>query len=226
MTFDSEPLQNTSTHHNMFAFSMLVIALLSSFTSDNVQAYILRSRHHGTCLSSSGRRESCSCALFSSSPRRATAYAVLAGLSGPFAIIDPTLLLHHDIPFIVSTSSIAHADSTGKMSTKLTAKKRYLPRIKTGLSLFNQLLQQPTKTGIDSFITDELPNLRRAMSLYGASLRKGEVPDEISRKAESLTDAFVREVNKLESSKEVATQLQQADLALKEYLQFAKIEDP
>jgi len=64
------------------------------------------------------------------------------------------------------------------------------------------------------------------MSLYGASLRKGEVPDEISRKAESLTDAFVREVNKLESSKEVATQLQQADLALKEYLQFAKIEDP
>lgn len=215
----------------MFAFSMLAIALLSSFTSDEVQAYILGSRHTGVGRSgsSNGRRESSSCALFSSNSRRATAYAVLAGLSGPFAIIDPTLLLHHhDVPFITSsTSSIAHADSTGKMSTKLTAKKRYLPRIKTGISLFNQLLQQPTKAGIDSFIADELPNFRRAMSLYGASLRKGEVPDEISRKAESLTDAFVREVSKLESSKEVATQqLQQADLALKEYLKFAKIEDP
>lgn len=209
----------------MFAFSILAIALLSSFTSDHIQAYILGPRHG---VSSNSRRESYSCALFSCSPRRVTAYAVLAGLSGPFAIIDPTILLHnHDVPFIASTSSIVRADSTGKMSTKLTAKKRYLPRIKTGLSLFNQLLQQPTKSGIDSFITDELPNLRRAMSLYGASLRKGEVPDEISRKAESLTEAFVREVSKLESSKEVTTQqLQQADLALKEYLQFAKIEDP
>ena len=33
----------------------------------------------------------------------------------------------------------AHADSTGKMSTKLTARKRYLPRIKEGVSKFNAL---------------------------------------------------------------------------------------
>jgi len=150
---------------------------------------------------------------------------VLVGLSIPFAIIDPMVLLN-DIPLISSTSSIVYADSTGKMSTKLTAKKRYLPRIKTGIVLFNQLLQQPTKEGIDSFIADELPNLRRAMSLYGASLRKGEVPDEISRKAESLTESFAREVAKLEGSKDIAVQLQQTDFALKEYLQFAKIEGP
>ena len=32
---------------------------------------------------------------------------------------------------------VAHADSTGKMSTKLTARKRYLPRIVTGVESFN-----------------------------------------------------------------------------------------
>ena len=49
----------------------------------------------------------------------------------------------------------------------------------------------------DAFVVDELPGLKRAMNLYGASLRKGEVPDEISRQAEKLTEAFVVSASKL-----------------------------
>ena len=72
-----------------------------------------------------------------------------------------------------TTNLIVHADSTGKMSTKLTARKRYLPRIKTGITLYQELMKNPSKESINSFIIDEVPGLKRAMNLYGASLRKG-----------------------------------------------------
>mmetsp|Transcript_28171 Transcript_28171/g.47382 ORF Transcript_28171/g.47382 Transcript_28171/m.47382 type:complete len:214 (-) Transcript_28171:180-821(-) len=118
----------------------------------------------------------------------------------------------------------AAADSTGKMSTKLTARKRYLPRIITGVQLFDDLAKTPSKSTIDTFIADELPGLNRAMNLYGASLRKGEVPDEISRQAELLTEKFVKEVTKLANCKDIPSQVSTAKSALGDYISFAKIE--
>lgn len=106
---------------------------------------------------------------------------------------------------------IAHADSTGKFSTKLTARKRYLPRIENGVKLFLQ-----KDDGI--LDKDEAGNLIRAMGLYGASLRKGEYPDEISKKAQSLTDAFEKTLSKKGSSKEAVR------IALDEYLNFAGLD--
>ena len=39
------------------------------------------------------------------------------------------------------------------------------------------------------------------------------------------TDSFVREVVKLENTKEIAAQLDLTDIAFKEYIKFAKIDD-
>lgn len=74
--------------------------------------------------------------------------------------------------------------------------------------------------------TGELQNLKRAMNLYGASLRKGEVPDEISRKAEVLTDKFAKEAELLGKAKnEVEVKAMSINIinALNEYLEFAKL---
>ncbi len=91
----------------------------------------------------------------------------------PFFIIDMTFSSS-----IKLLPTIVHADSTGKFSTKLTARKRYLPRIISGVSDLRKALKSPVSS-IASFNTDSLPSLLRAMNLYGASLRKGEAPDEI-----------------------------------------------
>lgn len=114
------------------------------------------------------------------------------------------------------------------MSTKLTAKKRYLPRIVEGYKKFQSLLVADDNTSspvdkIKVFATDDLPGLKRAMSLYGASLRKGEVPDEISREAEQLTLVFEAACQKLPTSKSIETDYTLADNAFKSYLSFAKI---
>jgi len=80
--------------------------------------------------------------------------------------------------------SVANADSTGKMSTKMTARKRYLPRISAGVKELNEAIRT---SKVDEYIANDLPGLGRAMNLYGASLRKGEYPDEVSRQSEKLT---------------------------------------
>ena len=132
------------------------------------------------------------------------------------------------IDFLGTTlpSSVCHADSTGKFSTKLTARKRYLPRIVTGVTEYKAFLAAPTLTNTQSFVEDKLPGLQRAMNLYGASLRKGEVPDEISREATELTEAFVGTMSKLVDKKSNAVSseaLQNSKKALETYLKFASL---
>ena len=90
---------------------------------------------------------------------------------------------------------VAHADSTGKMSTKLTAKKRYLPRIVSGVAEFKALGKDLSPTTVASFLSDggdksSSDKLVRAMNLFGLSLRKGETPDEISRTAGTRTTPY------------------------------------
>jgi hypothetical protein len=111
------------------------------------------------------------------------------------------------------------------MSTKLTARKRYIPRIDAGVLKFNSLRENPTEENIAIFLKDTLPGLSRAMNLYGDSLRKGEYPDEISAKAESLTDKFVVNVltlKDLKESEKVSQQIDRSRSAFDEYLNFAK----
>ena len=123
---------------------------------------------------------------------------------------------------------VAHADSTGKMSTKLTAKKRYLPRIVSGVAEFKALGKDLSPSTVATFLSDggdksSSDKLVRAMNLFGLSLRKGETPDEISRTAEKLTTAFETEVNKLGKSKDLSAQYKLATAALDKYLEFAKV---
>mmetsp|Transcript_17931 Transcript_17931/g.17998 ORF Transcript_17931/g.17998 Transcript_17931/m.17998 type:complete len:192 (-) Transcript_17931:74-649(-) len=126
-------------------------------------------------------------------------------------------------PSIMDPSSVVHADSTGKMSTKLTAKRRYLPRIAAGVKAFNAAVKDTNL--IKTFAETEFPPFKRAMSLYGASLRKGEVPDAISRKAEDLSDEVEKHVKRLSSisGAAVADELVATRIALDEYLTFAKL---
>lgn len=117
-------------------------------------------------------------------------------------------------------SNVINADSTGKMSTKLTARKRYLPRIIADVKLF--LLASKNGGDVNSFVADKLPAMVRAMNLYGLSLRKGEYPDEISREAEKLAAAFESSVIAAAAKKgSVKDSLD----ALNQFLLFSKLSD-
>jgi hypothetical protein len=115
------------------------------------------------------------------------------------------------------------ADSTGKMSTKLTARKRYLPRIEIGVEQFNKI-SSPEEFRV--FAQDDFPGFKRALSLFGASLRKNEVPDEISRTAEEKTEVIAKIVEKTSSSgakESFSDNLKAVREAIDEYLSFAKL---
>lgn len=83
--------------------------------------------------------------------------------------------------------------STGKYSTKQTAKKRYLPRVRKGVKLFVDLgktLDKPdTIQAYNQYIED---NLGTALSLFGASTRIGELPDKGSRTVEAEVEDFIK----------------------------------
>ncbi|CAM9204894.1 unnamed protein product [Scytosiphon promiscuus] len=87
----------------------------------------------------------------------------------------------------------ALADSTGKYSSKATAKKRYLPRIVKLVSAF-QLLKKDIASGSASakseFFVDLLPDSVSAMDLYGSSMKKGEMPDSKSKALQQLAKDF------------------------------------
>lgn len=129
---------------------------------------------------------------------------------------------HHSVPGIVP---VAHADSTGKMSTKLTARKRYLPRIADGVNKFNALASDESVAS--AFLRGDKPGYEgfvRAMNLFGASLRVGETPDKISREAEEIVADFNKEIIKVAKLK---TPVKKEDLAtaaskLKQYIDFAE----
>jgi hypothetical protein len=154
---------------------------------------------------------------------RRNVIALVVGASLSFANVGIDVNQQLVIPNVV------HADSTGKMSTKLTAKKRYLPRIVSGVAEFKALGKDLTPATVAAFLSDggdksSSDKLVRAMNLFGLSLRKGETPDEISRTAEKLTTSFETEVNKLGKSKDLAAQYKTAAAVLDQYLEFAKIE--
>eukprot|EP00903_Cladosiphon_okamuranus_P016082 g14846.t1 len=95
------------------------------------------------------------------------------------------------------------ADSTGKYSSKATARKRYLPRIVKLVSAF-QLLKKDIASGSanprSDFFVDLLPDSLSAMDLYGSSMKKGETPDSKSRALQQLAQDFGSQVNSIAKS--------------------------
>ena len=77
------------------------------------------------------------------------------------------------------------------------------------------------------FVEVTLPNLERAMNLYGASLRKGETPDDISRNAEKLTESFKNIANGLSkaSTANFPNDISKAKEALNAFLKFAMLSE-
>lgn len=125
--------------------------------------------------------------------------------------------------------SKAVADSTGKFSTKLTARKRYLPRILSGLEEFDKVKANPSGSAADLFLIGDKENkpkvegFVRACSLYGASLRKGEIPDTVSREAEDKVKVIESDMSKLAKTRSKAD-LEKATSSLQTFLDFAKIQ--
>lgn len=151
-----------------------------------------------------------------------------AGLVFGASLSIAGLSAHEDHGRFIFAPDVAHADSTGKFSSKMTAKKRYIPRIKSGQEEFKALSKNLNAASVSEYLAGEkgpAEKLVRAMDLYGLSLRKGEYPDDISRQAEKLTKAFEVEVKKLGSSKDLAAQYKAANAALDNYLDFAKLDE-
>ena len=139
---------------------------------------------------------------------------IAAAVTGTVLGIAPLTPLLHPLP--------SFADSTGKLSTKLTAKRRYLPRIQSGVVSFNKV------KSFDDFLVfekDDFPAFQRALGLYGASLRRGELPDEISREAEVKTEAVGKAVQKLKSAGKDSfdSGIKEVRAILDDYLSFAKL---
>ncbi|TFJ88602.1 hypothetical protein NSK_000171 [Nannochloropsis salina CCMP1776] len=119
----------------------------------------------------------------------------------------------------------ALADSTGKYSTKQTAKKRYLPRVRKGVAKFQALgetLENPEAIkAYNQYVED---SLAAALALYGSSTRIGELPDPKSRTVEKEAEDFVKEVNAMAKGGDVKASYEGAKTALAAYLAGTKLE--
>lgn len=72
-----------------------------------------------------------------------------------------------------------------------------------------------------AYLTSEtFDELVRSMKLYGASLRKGELPDEISRTTDKLTDKFSVDCD-LFSSKKKSSQ-EQLNLCVSDFNKYVE----
>eukprot|EP01039_Chlorochromonas_danica_P007410 gene7410-8196_t len=94
-----------------------------------------------------------------------------------------------------------------------------------GRKTFNELLatKPADRVAISSFISNDLDKLEKAMILYGDSLRRGELPDEISRNAEGLAHTFAQSLRQINQNSDLDASLKEAKLAFDNYLAFVKI---
>lgn len=123
---------------------------------------------------------------------------------------------------VLKGSSPAHADRTGKYSTKLTAKRRYLPRIARGVRLINANNTDAYINVSEDFVT--------ALQLFGTTYfaegnRIGPLEKELSEIAE-----FVEKQNKLLTSDSVdgvasSKVLDSIHMLVEKYIDVAKIRD-
>lgn len=126
------------------------------------------------------------------------------------------------------------ADRTGKYSTKLTAKRRYLPRIERGINALGSLnLDAKTwQDEIGKFADDVAPDLRTAMELFATTYfsegnRIGGTERELAECVDEIFGAVARmkrlaQVGNLE---DVRDAVRAASKGCNRYVQVAKLED-
>lgn len=140
-------------------------------------------------------------------------------------VLNQVALLGASAALMLSSPSVVLADSTGKYSTKQTAKKRYLPRVRKGVALFAALgktLDKPeTIQAYNQYVQD---NLATAMALYGSSTRIGELPDPKSRTVDKEAEDFVKEIKTLAQGGDVKATYERAKANLVAYLAGTKLE--
>jgi len=140
-------------------------------------------------------------------------------------VLKQVALLGASAALMLSSPLVVNADSTGKYSTKQTAKKRYLPRVRKGVALFAALdktLDKPeTIQAYNHYVQD---NLATAMALYGSSTRIGELPDPKSRTVDKEAEDFVKEIKVLAKGRDVKATYERAKTNLVAYLAGTKLE--
>lgn len=140
-------------------------------------------------------------------------------------VLNQVAFLGGSAALMLSSPSVVLADSTGKYSTKQTAKKRYLPRVRKGVALFAALgktLDKPeTIQAYNQYVQD---NLATAMALYGSSTRIGELPDPKSRTVDKEAEDFVKEIKALAKGGDVKATYERAKANLVAYLAGTKLE--
>ncbi|EKX45111.1 hypothetical protein GUITHDRAFT_109155 [Guillardia theta CCMP2712] len=101
----------------------------------------------------------------------------------------------------ISLPTYAFADSTGKFSSKRTAKNRYVPRVKKGLEIMDGI--ESGRATIEQLLEIE-PDMVNAMKLYGDAQKKSEVPDKISIRLNKDAEAFSQAIKAAGSNADIA----------------------
>lgn len=121
-------------------------------------------------------------------------------MKGIFLSLAFTYDYQPESPFL--SQRIAKADSTGKYSTKATAKKRYLPRLKKAVAEF-KILGDSIENGEEFSLLSKSYQERiessygTALSLYGSSTRSGEYLDDQSREVQETLKNFISDSKSL-----------------------------
>eukprot|EP00904_Undaria_pinnatifida_P012234 jgi/Undpi1/8140/HiC_scaffold_24.g10611.m1 len=131
----------------------------------------------------------------------------------------------------------AFADSTGKYSSKATAKKRYVPRIVKFVGAFQLLKKEianERQVIVDpkgEFFAELLPDALSAMVLYSSSMKRGETPDSRSKGLKNLADEFeiacaalAKTVGKKGGAAEATSAYDKASTILEAYLKGAELD--
>ncbi|CAM9457527.1 unnamed protein product [Chrysoparadoxa australica] len=119
---------------------------------------------------------------------------------------------------LLTASGPAVADSTGKLSTKLTAKRRYVPRINAAVTEFQSIEGVIAKDPKEwkpakDFVAVTVPDVASALNLLGSSFKNGEYPDATSKARQAEAAAFIAKMGDLNK----ALSAKNAPQALKAY---------
>lgn len=128
----------------------------------------------------------------------------------------------------------AQADRTGKYSTKLTAKRRYVPRIEKGISALSLLNVSAAnwQADVESFAKDEAQDLRTAMELFATMyFSEGNKIGVKERELAECVHELFKGLNQLKSAAErgdmegAGSALSVTFRGVNRYVQIAQLED-
>ncbi|KAA8496784.1 hypothetical protein FVE85_0513 [Porphyridium purpureum] len=133
----------------------------------------------------------------------------------------------------------ARADRTGKFSTKLTAKRRYLPRIEKGSAALSELLvalsnesssSQDWHDEVNAFVKTTGEDMASAMSLfcttyYSEGNKLSKLEKDLTEAAKSM-QAHFRNMDGAKSRASALEELRAAAQDLNSYISMGKLDIP